>query len=167
MEERLQSHYGSLSRAIGFTASADNKASPVLALQVALAGTLAARFDNLTPILAREPRDAEAFALMALMSIYVVFLVASIVVAASVYVPKNPRTGRSLIYFEDIGAMRYRDFAKQAAQMEPEAIERQLLDQIHAVSKIASSKMRRVRWSYYLSGPAVALWVTLLAWGSV
>ena len=166
MEERLQSHYESLSRAIGFTASADNKASPVLALQVALAGTLAARFDNLTPILAKEPRDAEAFALMALMSIYVVFLVASIVVAASVYVPKNPRTGRSLIYFEDIAAMPFESFQERAGQTDADAIEGQLLEQIHTVSRIASAKMRWVRWTYYLSIPSVVFWIVLLGWSS-
>ena len=168
MDERLRSHYESLSRVIGFTASADHKAAPVLALQVALVGTLAARFDKLTLILSRQSTDAEALVLLVLLALYGVFLVVSIVVAASVYIPRNTRTGnRSLIYFEDIGAMSCEDFVERAGQMETDVIEGQLLEQVHIVSRIASAKMHRVRWAYYLSGPSVALWVVLLAWGAV
>ena len=57
-EDRLRSHYESLSRAIGFTRAADAKAGPILALQVALAGTLAARMDKLWLILTGEPFGA-------------------------------------------------------------------------------------------------------------
>ena len=42
MEERLKSHYESLARAIRFVRAADTKAAPVLGLQIALVGTLAA-----------------------------------------------------------------------------------------------------------------------------
>ena len=48
LEERLRSHYESLSRAIRFTRTADAKAAPVLALQVALLGALATRFEDST-----------------------------------------------------------------------------------------------------------------------
>ena len=57
-------------------------------------------------------------------------------------------------------------FRDQAKRLEPEAIEDQLLDQIHEVSRIASMKMRRVRWAYLVSGPAIVVWVVVLAWGS-
>ena len=50
-KERLRSHYESLSRVIRFTRWADTKAAPVLALQVALVGTLAARSDRLAATL--------------------------------------------------------------------------------------------------------------------
>ena len=166
MEERLKSHYESLTRAIRFTRSTDTKAAPVLALQVALVGTLAARVENLWLILAQDPSSAEALVLEGLIALYVAFLIAATVAAASVYLPKNPRTGRSLIYFEDIGAMPLDSFQEQARQMDVDAIERQLLDQIHAVSQIVSAKMRRVRWAYYLSVPTIVLWVILLAWGA-
>ena len=167
MEERLKSHHESLSRAIWFTRSADTKAAPVLALQVALVGTLAARIERLTPILVQDPWGAEAVVLAGLLGLYALFLITVITFAARVYLPTNPRTGRSLIYFEDIAAMPFETFQEQAGEMPPAAIERQLLDQIHTVSRIASAKMRRVRWAYFLSGPSVLLWVILLAWGSV
>ena len=167
MEERLKSHYESLSRAIGFTRSADTKAAPVLALQVAFVGTLAARFEGLAPILQKDPWGVEAFVLAGLIGLYVLFLIGVIALAVSVYLPTNPKTGRSLIYFEDVGAMPFETFAEQAKQMRPEAMEHQLLHQIYTVSRIASTKMRKVRRACVLSVPSVVLWVILLAWGSI
>ena len=166
MEERLRSHYESLSRAIGFTRAADGKAAPALALQVALAGTVAARFEKLAPVIAKEPWGVEPVVLVGLLVLYAITVIGVVAFAASVYLPKIPRTGGSLIYFEDIAAMPFESFQVQAGEMPPDAMERQLLEQIHAVSGIASAKMRRVRWAYYLSGPSFVLWVILLGWGS-
>lgn len=167
MEERLKSHYESLSRTIGFTRSADTKAAPVLALQVALVGTLAARFELLAPVFSHETWGVEAALLVALMGLYALSLVSIVAIAASVYLPRTPRIGESLIYFEDIAKLPFDAFRDQSESMTPEAIERQLLHQIYTVSGIASTKMHRVRWAYYLSVPSVALWIMLLAWGSV
>ena len=166
MEERLQSHYESLSRAIGFTRMADRKAAPALALQVALLGTVAARFDRLAAILGNGPRDMEATALAGLLALYAAFVIGAVGFAFRVYLPRNPRTGGSLIYFEDIAAMPLESLKEQAMSTDPEAIESQLLDQIHAVSRIASVKMRGVRWAYYLSVPSVVLWAVLLGLSS-
>ena len=55
MEERLRSHYESLSRVIRFTRTADTKAAPVLALQVALLGGLTTRFEDLYAIIGPDP----------------------------------------------------------------------------------------------------------------
>ena len=167
LEERLKSHHESLTRVIRFTRSADTKAGPVLALQVALVGTLAARFEKLQPIVMADQWDLTRFVLIALIILYVVFLLWVVVLAAMVYIPINPRTGKSTIYFEDIAAMGYESFQAKATEMSPEEIEKQLLDQIYRVSKISSVKMRRVRTAFLLSAPASALWVVLLAWGSI
>lgn len=167
MEERFNSHYDSLSRAVWFTRAADNKAAPVLALQVALAGTLAARMEGLWAIISADPSGIEAVALSVLLGLYGLFLVAAMGMAVNVYIPRSPRTGKSLIYFEDIGAMPLERFDQQARQMDTQAIEGQLLEQIHSISRVASIKMRRVRLAFYLSGPAVLLWVVLLAWGGI
>lgn len=104
-----------------------------------------------------------AFALV----IYALLLIASMALAAWVYIPRNPRTGRSLIYFEDIAATTSDDFKERAGRMGVEDIERQLIDQIYAVSGIASTKMRLVRCAYFVGGFSVLLWVALLAWGSI
>ena len=166
MEERLRSHYESLSRAIGFTRMADSKAAPVLAVQVALVGTLAARFERLAPIIGDEPWGVESVVLAGLLALYAISAIGVVVLAASVYIPRNPRTGGSLIYYEDIAAMPFESFQERAKQVDASAIECQLLEQIHTVSGIASAKMHRVRWAYYLSVPLVVIWVILLGWGS-
>ena len=97
-----------------------------------------------------------------LLGLYVVLLVGSMAVAASVYIPRNPSAYRSLIYFEDIAAIPFKDFEEQAMGMDADAIERQLIDQVYVVSGIASTKIRRVRWAYCAGGPSVVLWVVLL-----
>ena len=167
MEERLRSHYESLSRAIGFTKSADAKAAPVIALQVALAGTLAARMEGLWLILTRPSFGTEATWVAVLLVIYAVLLTASIAFAANVYIPRHPRTGRSLIYLEDIASIPLESFSERARQMDPDAIEQQLIDQVHAVSGMARIKIHRVRWAYFAGSPSVVLWVVFLAWGSI
>ena len=64
MEERLRSHYESLSRAIAFTRMADAKAGPVLLVQIALAGTLAARFEQILPVIMGSAWDVHRVALL-------------------------------------------------------------------------------------------------------
>ena len=167
MEERLRSHYESLARANRFVRAADAKAAPVLGLQIALLGTLAARFDKLWTIVDRSPCDTESTVLAALIVLYGVFLIAVVTLAARVYMPTNPRTSKSLIYFEDISHMDYEEFEAQAKEMTPDLIERQLLDQIHRVSQIVSTKMYRVRWAFILTGPSSTLWLVLFVWGSI
>ena len=62
--------------------------------------------------------------------------------------------------------MPYRQFEELSMQMTPEEIERQLLDQIHRVSGIASDKMRRVSWAFASGAISGALGIALLGWGS-
>lgn len=168
MEERLHSHYESLQRIIRFVRLADGKAAPLIALQVALVGTLAARFDRLQPIVLQSQWDAERLALIAVIALYLAILIWIITLAVLVYVPRNPTTGKeSLIYFEDIATTPREQFIRRAGRLTPNEIERQLLDQVHRVSEVVSVKMRRVRWAFILSVPSVILWVVLLGWGSI
>ena len=166
MEERLNSHYELLSRSIEFTRSADAKAAPVLALQIAILGALATRFEKLIPALFADPLCLETAVLWVVLIVFAGFMIATILTAASVYMPMHPRTGESLIYFEDIAAMQSEVFVRRSKEMSPDVIEEQLLSQIHIVSHIASTKMRRVRWAFWLSAPSFVLGLILLAWGS-
>ena len=163
----MKSHYESLARVIEFTRSADTKAGPVIALQIALVGTLAARFDKLWVIVNGSPWDIENTLLVLLLTVYGVFLVVVVVLAARVYMPINSKTGESLIYFEDIAALEFESFEAKAKEMSISVIECQLLDQIHRVSQIARVKMRRVRWAFVMSFPSSMLWLALLVWGAV
>ena len=152
---------------IRFTRTADTKAAPVLALQVALLGALATRFEDLYAIVTCGPWDAERGLLVGLAAVYSLLLIAVILLAAMVYKPMNARTNQSFIFFEDIAAMEFQEFQSKARNMSSNLIEHQLLDQIYRVSKVASIKMLRVRWAILLSLPAIALWFVLLAWSSV
>ncbi len=167
MEERLKSHYESLSRCIAFTRAADAKAAPVLALQIAILGALAARFEKLIPAFFVESWCFERALLWVILGAYLVFMGAAVTMAARVYMPTHRRTGESLIYFEDIAAMQSEAFMKRAKEVSLDTIEEQLLSQIHIVSKIVSAKMRKVRYALLLSGPSLVLGLILLAWGSV
>ena len=164
MEERLRSHYESLARVIRFTRTADAKAAPLLALQVALLGALATRFEKLYAIIANSPWDVERVAVMGLTIVYGLLLTAVIVLAALVYLPMNAKTGRSLIFFEDIARMEWEEFQSAARNMSHDLIERQLLHQIYVVARVASVKMRRVRWATIISLPSILAWFVLLAW---
>ena len=139
----------------------------MLALQVALLGGLTTRFEDLYAIIGSEPWDAERGVVIGLAAIYGLLLSVVILLAAMVYMPMNARTNRSFIFFEDVAAMEFQEFQSRARNMSSSLIEHQLLDQVHRVSKIASTKMRRVRWAIVLSLPAIALWFVLLAWTSV
>ena len=138
-----------------------------MALQVALTGALATRIDKLIPIVCSGHSDAERIALIIVFATYVLSVVGAIGMAATVYMPRNPKTGESFIFFEDIAAMDYPSFQAAAKEMTDDLIERQLLDQIYRVSKIASIKMRRVRWALWLSLPTAVFGFTLLAWSSL
>ena len=87
-----------------------------------------------------------------------------IALAALVYLPMNPRTNRSLIFFEDIASLEFEDFRSRAVNQGAEQIECKLLDQIHRVSRVASIKMGRVWRAILMSLAGVLLWFALLTW---
>ncbi len=167
MEQRLQSHYESLSRVIRFTRMADIKAGAVLALQFVLLGALAARMDTLLPLITGTPDSWEGCVALALGMVYSISLLGAVGLGIWVYIPSTPKSGKSLIYFADIANMDYAKFEIAALQLQSPDIERQLLDQIYRVSCIARDKMRRVRWAFVVSVPAFIAGIILLAWGSV
>ena len=164
MEIRLQSHYESLSRVIRFTRMADTKAGAVLALQFVLAGALATRLlDQLAPAIYKDPDSAAAFAISVVGLAYIISALTAVVLAVLVYAPATPKTGQSLIYFEDVAGMDSQQFIAAARAMDVVEIERQLLDQIYRVSCIARKKMQLVRYAFWLSLVSVLTGITILA----
>ena len=127
--DRLRSHYASLDRAIGFTQAADAKAGPLLGLQVALAGVLATQWDGLQGALLDATGCVEKPALFVVGGLYAGLAAAAVFLALQVYMPVSPRTGKSLIYFEDVAAQDFASFLAQARTMQLALIEHQLLDQ--------------------------------------
>ena len=164
METRLQSHYESLSRVIRFTRMADTKAGAVLALQFVLAGALATRLlDPLDPATNGNTVSGDDFTVALVGLAYILSALAAVVLAVLVYAPATPKTGQSLIYFEDVAGMDVQQFTAAAMAMDVVEIERQLLEQIYRVSRIARTKMRLVRYAFWLSMVSVLTGITLLA----
>ena len=168
MEQRLKSHYESLARVVWFTRMADFKAAPIIALQAALIGALATRADELLAAATDDFGDGKSIAVIALAAVYGASSLAAVLLAGLVYMPRNPKSGKGiLIYFADIAGMGFEEFAAQARQMRPELLEMQLLQQIHAVSKVASTKMGWVRLAIWASVLSVIAWGVLMALSSV
>ena len=105
----MGSHYETLSRAIWFTRTADGKAAPVLALQVALLGALSTRSGELYAIIASGPWGVERVVVIGLVIVYGSLLAIVILLAAIVYMPMNAKTCQSLIFFEDIVDMEWEE----------------------------------------------------------
>ena len=167
MQNRLQSHYESLSRAIRFTRMADTKAAAVLALQFVLLGALAAQSDELLAVIIGGGGSFTVVALTMVTTLYGISTLTAIVLAVWVYIPSTPKGGKSLIYFEDVANMNYAEFEMAALQLQSPDIERQLLKQIYQVSRIARDKMRRVGWAFWASLPSLVAGIVLLAWATM
>ncbi len=127
-------------------------------------GALTTRVDKLIAVVASGSSNAEGIAVVLVLVAYTISMASAIGLAVMVYMPRNPKTGRSLIFFEDIAAMNYTAFETAAMDMSSGLIERQLIDQIYQVSRVASVKMKRVRWAMWLSLPTVVFGFALLAW---
>ena len=163
METRLHSHYESLARVIRFTRMADTKAGAVLALQFVLAGVLATRLlDQVAPAIAKDPVGAVGIAVTLVGLAYILSALAAVGSAVLVYAPTTPKTGQSLIYFEDVAGMDCQQFIAAARAMDAAEIECQLLDQVYRVSCIARAKMRLVHRAFGLSMASVLTGITLL-----
>lgn len=146
---------------------ADAKAASAVVLQIALIGALAFRAAPLVDILKQSHCDVEHVIVLIITIAYGVCSLCSIGFAGWAFFPKTPRTGSSLIYFEDIASIPYKAFAERSRQLNPTTIEQQLLQQIHQVSKIARKKMNKVKCALILSGVTVVSWAILMGWSSV
>ena len=84
--------------------------------------------------------DAGRAALIIVPGAFIVSLFTAFRLAAAVYVPRNPKAGKSNVFFEDIAAMEYTDFETAARNMSSDVIERQLVDRICRISQAPTSR---------------------------
>jgi hypothetical protein len=163
LDIRLRLHISTLDRNITFTRHADSKAAPLLALQATLAAATVTQTDRLQAVLDPGSVSAVRCALAwILLLAYALPAVASLALAIRVFVPATPGTGRSVFYFEDIRRMSLPDFLT-AGTTEPDVeLERDLLEQIHAVSAIAARKFGWLRISFFAAIIALAAWLPLV-----
>jgi hypothetical protein len=161
LDDRLRSHYATYERVIGFTRVADVKAAPLLAFHSALIGVLVGESGSIVGTF-EEASCSEEVGMAILIAIYAATTLASLTSAALVYLPVTPPANSSLVYFEDIKAMKSDEFVGRSKALDSEMIEDHLLDQIHRVSAIASKKFARIRVSMLLAAPAFAAWCACL-----
>lgn len=163
--ERIEHHTRTLDRAIHMTEMADAKVAPVLALHVSLAAVTVTQSTGLGELLRASGYTVpQAVAGWLLLVVYAVASLIATFYVAVVYVPTAPRrrTKRthtnSLFYFDDIQAMPVGEFEQRSIEIDLDLLERDVIHQAHAVSKIATGKLRGVQRAYFYSA------LTLLAW---
>ena len=176
MENRLQSHYETLSRVIRLIQAAEATAGVVLFVQFVMAGVLAILLlDQLDPAITKDPVGTAGIAVTLVGMTYILSALAAVGLVVWVYVPAvsvvrvyppaTTKTDRSLIYFTDIAELGFQKFIVAARGMDAAEIEPQIQELIYRVSRIASGKMRRVRYAFLLSGVSIITGIILLVWG--
>lgn len=162
LDVRLRMHVATLDRTITFTRHADTKAAPLLALNATLAVATVAQTDQLHQALVADGVSLISALAWACLLSYAFLTVFSTVLAIRVFIPATPRTGNSIVYFEDIRAMGRDDFIYLGTRDPDDGLELDILTQIHAVSGIASRKFRWLRHSFVASLCALGFWLPLV-----
>lgn len=163
---RIEHHTRTLDRNVRLTQMADAKAAPVLALQASLAAVAATQVNEIMTLFG-DGRVLSAFSFL-LLVVYVIGGAGGWMQAALVYLPRAPkpglraRHGTSIVYFDDIQAMSFDEFAERSRHMRATELEIDLLRQVHVVAGIAAEKMRRVQLAFMASGIALSGWIALI-----
>lgn len=161
VDARLRLHVATLDRTITFTRHADTKAAPLLALQATLAAATVAQTRDISNLLGGSLTLHSGLSWLCLVG-YAALAAVSLLLAIRVFIPATPRTGGSIVYFEDIRGMP-RDRFIEAGMEEPgEELVTDILTQIHVVSTIASRKFAWLRISFIAMLGSLAFWLLLI-----
>lgn len=156
---RVASHAATLDRLVFLTQLADGKTAPLLALHATIAAVTLASSNDISDLFSSGVKGT---AVGLLIAAYALSTVAVLVLALQVYFPVLRQTGHSHTFFEDIRLMSRDDFVRQSLELSGDALERELLDQVHASSGIVSQKFRQLRVAFRLSAITLAAWVPLM-----
>ena len=174
MENRLQSHYETLSRVISFIHAAEAAAGVVLFVQFVLAGVLTILLlDQLDPAIAKDPVGTVGIAVTLVGMTYILSALAAVglvvwayvpeVLTVRFYAPATPKTSQSRSYLlENVAGMECQKFIAYAMSTDAVEIERQLLERIYRVSRIAIRKTRLVRYAFLSSVLSLTTGIILL-----
>ena len=166
---RIDLHNRSLDRAVWMTQMADGKAAPILALHVSLAAVTVTQMGSLGDVLTGGGPGAVAAAVAwPAFAVYAVCSLLAVVQAMLVYLPAGRRVqplGKvpSVIYFDDIQSVGRGEFIGRAMGLSFDLTEVDVLEQVHAVSTLASAKFAGVRRAFVMSAIALAAWLFLIA----
>lgn len=166
---RIDLHNRSLDRAVWMTQMADGKAAPILALHVSLAAVTVTQMGSLGDVLTGGgPGAVATAAAWPAFAVYAVCSLLAVVQAMLVYLPAGRRVqplGKvpSVIYFDDIQSVGRGEFIGRAMGLSFDLTEVDVLEQVHAVSTLASAKFAGVRRAFFMSAIALAAWLLLIA----
>lgn len=166
---RIEHATRTLDRAVRMTQMADAKVAPVLALHATLAAVTVSQSAGLGDVLTADSvavwRTAAAWGTLAA---YIALSLLAFRQVAIVYIPTAPVRGRrkhhghSLFYFDDIQSMDYIEFAARSKTVDLDALEEDVLHQVHVVSSISASKLGRVQTAYTFSGLTLISWMVFM-----
>ena len=166
---RIEHATRTLDRAVRMTQMADAKVAPVLALHATLAAVTVSQSAGLGDVLSADGvemwRTVVAWVTLAA---YIALSLLAFRQVAIVYIPTAPVRGKrkthghSLFYFDDIQAMDFVEFASRSRSVDLDALEEDVLHQVHVVSSISASKLGRVQTAYTFSGLTLISWMIFM-----
>lgn len=166
---RIDLHNRSLDRAVWMTQMADGKAAPVLALHVSLAAVTVTQTGGVGEVLGGGSAGlAATTAAWPAFVLYAVCSLLAVVQAMLVYLPggrrkRPPGKAPSVVYFDDIQWAPRDRFIERAMGLSFDLTEVDVLEQVHAVSTLASAKFAGVRRAFFSSAIALGAWLVLIA----
>jgi pycsar effector protein len=139
----LEANYRNLDRVIGWVATADAKATTILAVNGVLLGLVASRLSDVIVVhvvnTAYVPYARGGYFLAACL------FVVSLYRAVIVFYPQVHPPAPSVFFFESIAEMKIQDFQARIKELTPARIEDELILQTHTVATIAKEKLKNVR----------------------
>jgi hypothetical protein len=153
-EARLNLLLGVLERNLMWVAAADSKVGPVLALDTAMLGVLAA--------LAPSPSSWDIVQ-AGTGGVAVVLLLASTACVAFAVFPRLEGPKGSRIFFGGIAAQGRADYVKSMLAAQPGELLEDIAHQCHRNAEIARSKYYNLRWSMILLFASILPWLIAVA----
>ena len=160
--DRASDYLRSLDRMIRLTGLADSKAAPLLAVQATLLAVTATQLDKVADLL-RDGTAAEVGAVFVLGAVYLICTMISASMTLRVFLPKDAPGQNSMLFFADIADMTLHDFVTRSMTMSDEELERDALEQTHAVARLVALKLQLVRRALIVLVVALAAWLGLMA----
>jgi hypothetical protein len=139
----LEANYRNLDRVIGWVASADAKATTILAVNGVLLGLVASRLSDvivaevINTVYVPYARGGYFFSA----SLFIVSLCRAVIV----FYPQVHPPAPSVFFFESIAEMKTQDFRARMNELDPANIVEELILQTHTVATIAKEKLKNVR----------------------
>jgi Pycsar effector protein len=164
--ERIDGHLAGLDRMIRLTALSDTKAAPIVAVNATIAAVSVTQVGNLQNLL-KDAQTVQVVSVWALVAVYLLFASISVVTAVRIFLPRDKPGRRSVLYFADVARMPLEEFIVSSTMQTAEDLERDALEQQHAVALVVAGKFERVRLAFITMLAAIAAWIGIVALANI